>query len=84
MFRIALTALAIYLLWALLRWAFGGSRRAKSAAKGGKALEATEMVACTGCGTFVVRADSVRRGGREFCSESCAQEKITTNHKGAR
>ena len=72
MFRIALTALAIYLLWALLRWAFGWSRRTKPAAKGEKALEAAEMVACARCGTFVVRADSVRHRGKEFCSESCA------------
>jgi hypothetical protein len=74
MFRIALTALAIYLLWALLRWAFGWSRRTKPAAEGGKSLGAAEMVACTGCGTFVVRADSVRRGGKDYCSESCAQK----------
>ncbi len=72
MFRIALIALAIYLLWALLRWAFGASRRTKSATRDEKALEAAEMVACARCGTFVVRADCVRHKGREFCSESCA------------
>jgi hypothetical protein len=73
MFRLALTALAIYLLWALLRWAFGASRK-KAAAKQGKVLEAAEMVACTGCGTFVVRGEALQRGGKEFCSESCAQK----------
>ena len=73
MFRIALTALAIYLLWALLRWAFGASRRARSKGKGVANQAAAEMVACRGCGTFVVRADAVKRSGSEFCSESCAR-----------
>jgi len=73
MFRIALTALAIYLLWALLRWAFAGYRRARPAAKDVKAIEAAEMVACSSCGTFVVSSESVRRGDKEFCSENCAQ-----------
>lgn len=72
MVRIALISLAIYLVWRLLRWAFAGAGRTtrKSSPKG--TLGAAEMVACTGCGTFVIKAEAINLRGNNYCSNECA------------
>jgi len=74
MIRIALTALAIYLLWAFARYIFAAVRSAR-AKKDRGTPQTAEMVACAGCGTFVIRCDAVTRGGFYYCSETCTANK---------
>lgn len=72
MFRLALTALMIYVLWTLIKWVFSGSRKKSSHATPSEKLPAAEMIACSACGTFAVKSESVERRGKWFCSEACS------------
>jgi hypothetical protein len=72
MFRLALTALVLYVLWTLLKWVFAGSAKKTAHAESPGKLPAAEMVACSACGTFAVKAESVEQHGKWFCSKTCS------------
>ena len=69
MLRIIIAAILIYAVWSFWKRA-SRTNRARRAEASLKAP--AEMVACRRCGTFVLRTDSVIRGGECFCSAECA------------
>ncbi|MFH1830717.1 MAG: PP0621 family protein [Pseudomonadota bacterium] len=69
MFRIAIIALIIYLVWSLLRRLTGLRQSSKALSK--KPDAPAEMVACMRCGTFIVKSEALGHRGNHFCSEKC-------------
>lgn len=67
MLRILVAIILIYIIWRLWKKA-GQSGRAKTV----KPLDKPgEMVACSRCGTFVIKAEAIKNRGHYYCSESC-------------
>lgn len=68
MLRLFILALLIYGILVLWRkaGAKSGPRRNEP-----KNLSSGEMVACTCCGTFVLRNEAVNNNGHFYCSEVC-------------
>lgn len=69
MFRIAIIALIIYLVWSLLRRLTSLSKRQRASSN--KPNAPAEMIACEHCGTFIVKGEALKHRGSEFCSEQC-------------
>lgn len=68
MLRLFILALLIYGLLVLWRKAGSGINSNRSKMKN---LASGEMVACSCCGTFVLKNDAINNGGHIYCSEGC-------------
>ena len=73
MLRLFIAGLLIYLIWSFWKKATSAARRATSAPEPGATAAGmpAEMVACTRCGTFVLKAEAIDGDGQAFCSEAC-------------
>lgn len=51
----------------------GGPRRGQAGAHG----QASKMVRCQACGTFITESSALVVGGGGFCSKACAESKLS-------
>jgi hypothetical protein len=75
LFRFILFLVLAYTVLRAIRWLIGPSSST------GRRVAARDprpahMIRCARCGMFVTQKSALALGGREFCSKSCAEQRI--------
>ena len=74
-FRFIVYMILAYTALRIVRWLITPSRLAarRFSASG---TRSSQMIRCTRCGMFVTQKSALMLGGREFCSKSCADQRV--------
>ncbi len=78
MLRLLIAIVLVYILYVVVRRILHPRAHHKAASRQHPpAIAPAEMVACSQCGTFVIRAEATFREGHYFCSDACAHGKTS-------
>lgn len=64
-----------YTLLRVVRW-LGNPSTSGRRRVGNRSPGAAHMIRCATCGLFVTQKSALALGGREFCSKSCAEQRV--------
>lgn len=73
LFRFILFLVLAYAVLRVVRWLIKPSSSARVASRG---PGPSHMIRCATCGMFVTQKSALALGGREFCSKSCAEQRV--------
>ena len=75
LFRFILYMVLAYTALRVVRWLINpsSSMARRVSARGARS---SQMIRCARCGMFVTQKSALALGGREFCSKSCADQRV--------
>lgn len=75
LFKFILFLVFAYTLLRVVRW-LGNQSPSAGRRTANRSPRAAHMIRCASCGLFVTQKSALTLGGREFCSKSCAEQRV--------